>query len=283
MRTMLFLTATCLSLSTTGAEEPAAAGLKNYVGKELWKLELSVREGFHRDVADLTGDKLESTDLRQSYWPWWVKPYASGRIAWMFMEVYPGWNVPDVSGVRIHLFDKGWKRVVKQEFPTGYRLRIKDVTLDENAALQQNLLVVRVVGSSPLVGEAERKEFYALSKENFVLVRLENEDGQPFRNSYNSRVPFIGPHVTQQSGENWIKQLRSDDPVEQLGALMWLTGRHLPSTEKRRENVNEESREDALIWESVRDAAETGPILQKLSESPHAWVRDYAKLALTKP
>jgi hypothetical protein len=86
--------------------------------------------------------------------------------------------------------------------------------------------------------------------------------------------------VPKRTREEWIRSLRSKNPVEQLATLVWLSGTHLSSKEPRREDASEESVDDSKRFEAVRDAVETKKALRELSESENSWVQEYAKLTL---
>jgi hypothetical protein len=70
--------------------------------------------------------------------------------------------------------------------------------------------------------------------------------------------------------------LRSKNPVEQVAALVWLSGRHLPSTERRVEGVSQEPLHQAQAYEAVRDSKVLREILIELKGSPIQLVKDYA-------
>src|SRR6476646_3394911 len=89
-----------LMLVLPGAvQEPKPKWLEPYLGKDLRKLDERDRQEFQKEVEALTGDKPEKQQPK-SYEPWWVKPFAAGKAAWVFLEAYPGYDVPDMSGVR---------------------------------------------------------------------------------------------------------------------------------------------------------------------------------------
>jgi hypothetical protein len=272
------------------AQEPMPNGLEGYLGKDLRKLDDRSRAEFEKDVEALTGDKPDHTEWN-SYKPWWVKPFTGGKAAWVLLEAYPGFDVPDMSGLQIHIFDSTWKRLRKQSFPTGYRFFLNEVVLDKDNPLKQDLLVAKVTSSGPFIVQGDEKhpafeqgdyqlQYYALWGDQFVLVRLEDNKKRLAQNHYRWRAPPKGPAVPRRTREEWIRSLSSENPVEQLATLVWLSGTHLASTEGRQENVNQESVEDSKLFEVVRDAAETKKALRELTNSKNSWVQEYAKLTL---
>jgi hypothetical protein len=114
--------------------------------------------------------------------------------------------------------------------------------------------------------------------DGLVMVRLEDDEGRLVRNHFAWRAPSKGPPVPRRTQEEWIRSLRSADPVEQLATLVWLSGVHLPSSEPRAENVSQESVEDAKLFEEVRDAPATRDALRELTDSKNPWVREYTTL-----
>ena len=129
-----------LSSPTQATNSP---GLEAYAGKDLRKFDERALEEFRKKFEDLTGDKPEIKEWR-SWEPWWVKPFTSGDAAWLLVEAYPGYAIPDVSGVQIHVFDKNWKRLAKHAFPTGYRRFLEAVDLNKDNPLKEDLLVATV-------------------------------------------------------------------------------------------------------------------------------------------
>jgi hypothetical protein len=267
-----------------------ATELRAYVGENLRTLDPQRFKEFQELAEDVTGEKPEEPGLG-GFEAWWVKSLVAGDVAWVFAEAYPGYEVPDVSAVRIYFFDKHWKSVAEQTFPTGYRFFLENVELSKDNPLSQDLLVARVTSSGPFRIEGNEKhpafeqgdfqrQYYGLLGGRFVLVRLEDNKRQLAQNHYRWRAPLKGPPVPKRSCEAWIRSLTSSDSVEQLASLVWFTGMHLPSTEPRRADHNEESLEDSKLFEAVRAAPETEKALKELHKSPNLWVQEYAELGL---
>lgn len=268
------------------AQEPQ--GLEAYTGKDLRNLDAGALREFGKRVEALTGDGPEEKTWRE-FKPWWVEPFASGRAAWMLLEAYPGYDNPDVSAVRVQVFDKDWKRLIKQAFPTGYRFFLAEATVVRDSPLGRDLLAAKTTSTGPFVVSGSEKrpafeqgqyqrQYYAVLGDRMVLVRLEDDEGRLVRNHYAWSTPPKGPPVPRRTEEEWIRSLSSADPVEQLATLVWLSGTHLPSGEPRRENVDQESVEEARLFEAVRDAPPTRNALRKFMGSKNPWVREYAAL-----
>jgi hypothetical protein len=273
------------------AQEPSPRSLETYAGKDLRKLDERSLQELRGRLEALTGDKPEKNEGR-SFEPWWVKPFAAGSAAWVFLEAYPGYDVPDTSGVRVHVFDKNWKRLVKQSFPTGYRFFLTEVTVNRENPLTQDLLVAWVTPSGPFIrfqggqmrpafeqGDFQR-QYYAVLSEQVVMVRLEDDKGQLARNHYRWTAPPKGPPVPTRTINEWVRSLRSPNAAEQLSTLVWLSGMHLPSTVTRQADVSQENVADSKLFEAVRDSEETRKALRELVNSGNFWVQEYARLAL---
>jgi hypothetical protein len=273
----------------SAAQGTDVVGLSEYAGKDLRKLGRPAWLAICKEAETLTGDPT-GRDIKQ--WrapvPWRVDRFAVGDAEWVLLEVYPGFDIPDVSSLRIHVFNKEWKRLRKQEFPTGYRMRITEVALAKASPLNQPLVVVTVASTGPFVVENDKltrpafeqgnfqKQYYALSGEKFVMVRQEDDEGRIVPNNYRWREPPKGPNVPDRTRDEWIRSLSSKDPIDQLATLVWLSGSHLPSGAPRAENVNQESVNRSEVYQAVRDTPETRKVLRELADSKNAWVQAYA-------
>jgi len=222
---------------------------------------------------------------------WWVKAIDVGKAAWIVLEADPGGSIPGWSGIQVHVFDKGWKRLTKQAFPTGYRSFLKEVSLVKDNPLKQELLVAKVTSSGPFIKDGDKKrpafeqgdfqrQYYALLNDKLVLVRLEDDNGQLAQAHYRFRMSSKGPAVPNRTRDDWVRSLNSANPVEKLATLVWLSGMHLSSSETRYENHSQESVEDSKLFEAVRDTVETKKALRELANSKNSWIQEYAKFAL---
>jgi hypothetical protein len=125
-------------------------------------------------------------------------------------------------------------------------------------------------------------QYYALLQTNLFMVRLEDNKGILLRNHYRWRNPPNGPEVPTRTKDEWIKCLESSNVVEQLSALVWLTGFHLASQETRMTDHNQESVEDSKRFEAVRDDARTARIMNRLREDGNKWIQQYAGLGILR-
>jgi hypothetical protein len=198
-----------------------------------------------------------------------------------------------MSGMKLHFFDKSWKRVCSHAFPTGYRFFLDDVAVQRKGELGRPLVVAKVTSSGPFITSPGSKrpafeqgdfqlQYYALIGTNLFMVRLEDNRGALARNHYRWSVPPKGPSVPQRTKEEWIRWLESSNAVNRLSAMVWLTGTHLSSSEERKADHNQESVADSRLFESVRDDPRTHSIMNRLSNDKNPWVRDYALLGISR-
>jgi len=278
-----------LSFVCLSAEQHASErGLAKYEGKDLQTSDDTALAAFAKSYKVTTGEEIGTNWSAPK--PWLVNRFSGGNASWIVLLVYPGYEIPDVSFVEAHLFDKDWNRLAKEEFPTGYRMFIKEAKVVRELALSCDTLVIKTVSAGPfMVTQSGRKpafeqgafqlQHYAALGTNLHLVRISDDNGRLVRNSYRSRSPFKGPSVPARTAVEWGQSLSSTNAVEVLASLVYLTGGHLLGSEQRSPNVNQESVEDAKLFEEVLGAGTTKQTLKTLVASPIPWIAEYAKLA----
>jgi hypothetical protein len=248
-----------------------------------------VRHRFRAMTGDELGEKWGNRPLEL----WALSTFETANAMWVLIEAYPGYNVPDVSGIKLHFFDKSWTRTCQHSFPTGYRFFLDSVTVQRREELDRPLIVAKVTSSGPYIGSAGRKrpafeqgdyqlQYYAMLETNLFLVRLEDNKGVLAPNHYRWQAPPKGPAVPKRTKEAWLKSLDSSSAVEQLSALVWLTGSHLSSAEERKSDHNQESLDDSRLFEVVRDDPRTKSILSRLKKHKNKWIQEYARLGVMR-
>lgn len=242
--------------------------------------------------GELTGEVLANEDWGLS--PWWLKKFKAGNARWMLLLVYPGYEVPDVSCAEAHVFDEDWNRIAKQRFPTGYRMFLQEAMIQRNEAMAQDTLVIQTTSAGPFIsigGETKplfergnfQRQYYGFAAGQLEMVRMEDDGGKLVRNHYRWSAPMKGPPPPELGKAEWLAFLKNGSPVEQLSALVWLTGTHLPSSKEREAGYNQQSVEDSMRFESVRDDPETEAILARLKKHRNPWLREYARLGPLEP
>jgi hypothetical protein len=204
----------------------------------------------------------------------------SGAAKWALLVSYPGFEVPGFSWMAVHLFDRDWKQIAVDNFPTGYRMSLFDIWQERVDALAEPAIVVRLgtIGSFGNFTYRER-QYYAVRDGRLALVRIEEEGREVTRGSFAASHPWTGPKPPERTAAQWIESLSSEDATDVLETLTWLGGRHLSSADERQANVNQESIEDSKLWETVRDDARTKEKLATLAKSPNRWVCQATALA----
>jgi hypothetical protein len=265
--------------------QQVAGDLSRYAGRDLRKLTTNEAALFRSEVTAKTGVKLGEYSMQ----PWLLARFDQAGVAWVLIEGYPGYAIPDVSGVTLHFFDKSWTQICNETFPTGYRFFLNQVTVQRGANLNCPLIVAKATCSGPFItspgpkrpafeqGDFQR-QYYALSGTNVLLVRLEDDNGKLVRNSYGWSAPMKGPRVPTRTKAEWLEWLGSSNAVQKLYVLVWLTGGHLSSQGGRMTDHNQESVQDSKMYEAVRDDPQLTSILKRLLGDSQPWVRDYAGL-----
>lgn len=284
MKTYLTIPATILITGCLAVgKEPS--GFEFFVGR---KLDDTAKQQLAARYKLMTGEELKQA---RGLSPWWVKKFEAGNAKWMLLLVYPGYDVPDVSYVEAHVFDRNWQRIAKQSFPTGYRMFLKEATVDRIEHLAQDTLVIKTTSAGPfiVIGGKEKplfeqgtfqRQYYGFAGKQVCLIRLEDDKRKLVRNHFRWKSPSKGPSPPTLNREQWLELLASDDLIEKLSALVWVTGSHLPSTEERKADHNQESLEDSKLFESVRDDLRTAKILRELKTHENPWVKQYARLGV---
>ncbi len=276
-----------------GFAQPSTKDLSRYANMDLRKLTTNDVTAFQAEFKDKTGVQLGEKWGWCPLAPWLLARYDTEKTCWLLVEAYPGYEVPDVSGLKLHFFEKSWACVCSHSFPTGYRFFLNDVTVQHPEQLDRAVIVAKTTSAGPFITSPGPKrpafeqgdfqlQYYALIGTNLFMVRLEDNKGLVARNHYRWSAPPKGPPVPAKAKEEWIACLGSTNVVTQLSALVWLTGAHLSSHQERKTDHNQESVSDSRLLESVCDDARTASLLAKLKKSKNRWVQEYAELGPLK-
>jgi hypothetical protein len=239
------------------------------------------------DARDTVIPALRTLAGKDEYWrrpqdgaPHRVYRVNCGTVRWALVVSYPGFEVPGVSWVAVHLFDREWKQTAIANFPTGYRISLFDIWQERVDSLREPVLVMRLgtIGSFGNFTYRQR-QYYAVREDRLALVRIEEEGRQVTRGIFSAEHPWTGPKPPERTAAQWIDLLGSEDPADVLETLTWLGGRHMAAGERRQPQVNQESIEDSKLWEAVRDDPRTKDKLTALAKAANRWVREAAALA----
>ncbi len=232
-------------------------------------------------------DALRELTGKDEYWreyrdgsPHRLFRWNGGATRWVLVVTYEGMNVPDASWMAVHQFDASWNETSVINFPTGYRIALFDVWKEEFDAVPEPMIVVRL-GSVGSFGDYSyrQRQYYSVRDGRVAMIRIEEEGGGLERAIFSASHPWNGPALPDRSVDEWVRLLTSDDTVDVLEALTWLGGSHVAYSEQRDAGVNQESVEDSLLWERVRDDPRVGESLTALLRSANGWVTAAAALA----
>ncbi len=255
---------------------PQTTDLHRYIGKDLrpGKAVAKLVAPFAQDPPSPDG-----FNFPEPLEPWWVAPYATGDSRYLLALVTEGTDVPGIGRVRVILFDSKWRKTASLEFPTGDRLRIREVRLEPKRRFNRPLLVVLASSPGSAPGSGVR-QWYAFQNGRALFVRCTTGDGHPIPVSYRSSYPMTGPDVFGRTAGEWQRDLMSPDPLRQLSCLVWLSGGHLPSAQVRQPGVSEEPVGASRTYEEVKGSPAAQNRLRALRRAKDPWVREYARLVL---
>jgi len=257
----------------------------------MWKRLLPYLEKDLRQISDAELDRLfaflethfprycESIKTLEPYYLWEIlnsnTPSKYVMVGGKELEIVPG-----SSRAFISVFDESDGRVNTSAFSSGWRINIKDMEFIKVSTIGVPLVVV---SSCPLVnGRDIALQYYALCNNQAVLVRLERSDGIIMPNVYIPINQMIGPPVPKKSVDEWEASLNSNDKVEILIALMWISGIHrdrptLHTGDAGSHHERNEYLEQIRYMFSRVSVRET---LIFLGRDDHPWIRQAARLAV---
>lgn len=121
--------------------------LSAFVGRDLSKLN-GVEASQYRIAFERTAGK-ENPRTWQPFEPRYLVKYPVGRVHWLSISIYPGYDVPDMSEVEAHTFTSSWKHLLKITMPTGYRLRTRSAEMVHDPHASIDLLKIHVDSVGP--------------------------------------------------------------------------------------------------------------------------------------
>jgi len=270
--------------------EAAKATARAGVGDDLRAPKRASKSHLIAALETLTGMDLETNPF--TIHPWRLESYAVGEVGWVLLEIYEGLDVPDMSAARVHAFDVNWNHLFARAFPTGYRHRVVGAQIQAESVCGVPLIRITVTSTGPFVivpaGDpvpafstpGHIHQLYAVRHDRVVLMRLENHEHLAMGPSYAWSAPTMGPKIRSRTPDQLARSLESEDPIDVLETLLWLSGHHLTSSEPRRANINQESIEHSKLFELVHGRADVRDRLEMLKHSENPWIRDYAELSL---
>lgn len=260
-------------------------GLSEYLNRDLTKLDKPSQRIFKQRLKELVG-KAAPKEPSFGLNPAWVKPYRVGKIKWLCLQIYPGYSIPDVSGLEADSFDVHWNLVRQDIVPTGYRKFFSNQKLFTDSAFSQPLLTIGVVSAGPFTDQRGKKpipafdpesgiqETFAFSESGATLIRLQDGDGH-FLAGDGWQPPSIGPDTSKRSAATWKADLASQDPIRQLGCLVWLAGFRRIASSQRGPN-DPRPTEGAAVAEVMGTDSGVRRRVKELRQSQNLWVKRQA-------
>jgi hypothetical protein len=239
---------------------------------------------FRASTGPLTGNPREWWDcltakpvahVRRSWYLWRV-PNGHGQDRLVLFQGEPLWVIPSSSSARIYVFDPEGRLLTKCEFPTGWRITIKDARWLEDSG--HGFPCLRVCSAASINGADIASQYYAFLDDNFALVRLETSAGADVPIFWSGSNHDIGPPAPKRTPEQWEMALRSSNQAQVLQTLVWLGGHHpdLPFLEKYGAPGQFEEATRAL---ATRARPEVRSVVETLTRSEDLWLREAAQTA----
>ena len=186
-------------------------------------------------------------------------------------------SVPGSCSLQIQLFDLQGKFIKSISFQSCYRMDLISVKVEFIPELDRNVIVAESYRFENGIDAA--KQFYGIVNDEFLLIRLENHDGEIIPNHYSS-IHMIGTTPPQRSEEQWINSLKSNDIIEVLATLEWLGGKHqgnLVWVGGNRQKIKTE--ETDFIDKILANETVKLKILE-FAQSENKWLQDSANFVL---
>lgn len=238
-----------------GVLDAQTTKLDQFVGKALSAGNFPDRELLTLD--EVVGDVPRVFGVTPKPWYVW-KTTGHGRTRYV---IFLGGNlglVPGGSVACVQLLDATAKIINSWSFSTGWRVDMSSARLEHSDALASDLIVI---STEPQFGGPDvATEYFAISKDQLRLVRLESHHGDLAQNDYRASNREIGVAPEADTPEQWIALLESQDKVDVLSALVFLDGKGIDRPALAR---------TARIRELIR----------RLAKSDDDWVRQAAQLA----
>lgn len=288
MNCVLF--ALCFFGSVSFGQERPVDSLASYVGRDVRKMDAEEKRVFVDLFRTAAGDDQALSQKDWEFVPQTLYEFDDPKLRF-FVEIAPGFDRPGFCGLRLHYFGPDWSYDRRDSFSTGYRQEIVQVRRLTPKALGCNALVVKTISAGPWTVDIQGQrvgtpffsgkhqlQYYAVVGDALMLVRREDESGNLVLNQYsNWSVPEIGMNYPQGTTAELLEVLRSKSETQKLALLVWLSGKHMSSTVKRRQGVSQEPLESLQSYEELCKSAELAKVVRELRQSDNLWIREYAE------
>ncbi|KAF0247508.1 MAG: hypothetical protein FD167_3087 [bacterium] len=220
------------------------------------------------------------TKKQDAYTPWffWKMPVNQSDYQLILLEVSPIIFIPSASSVRVNVFTSSGNCLLSSVFSTGWRIDVTRASLHQNSDFGVPMLEII---SSPVVGGGDiSRQYYALTAEGIVLIRLQNSKGELVRNSYEYPNHFIGPLSTRNTTEEWGNDLTSGIPWKTINVSNWLAGVPKGFQLSKYSQYPKSYLANINMIKILHSKEGTRKLLENLSKSNNKWIKEVAQEAL---
>jgi hypothetical protein len=262
---------------TSASLHAQPALLDRFVDRNLWTEKPT--QGESAQLERLIGESPKGFLTEPSSWHIW-KTDRRGQTRYVVLLGEGLMVIPGGTSACVLLFDSTATMIRRWSFQTGWRIQLKDASLEHSADLDGDLLVIdtfRVIN-----GRDVAKEIFAIGGDQLRLVRLEDSKGNAIQNEYVFANAEIGIVPEAQTTQEWTDLLQSKNKSDVLSALVFLGGRHLDEDARLALPETHESKY-ASLFQQLLASQPVRRRIDELSKSEDVWIRDAAALAARKP
>ena len=180
--------------------------------------------------------------------------------------------IPGGSSAHVFVISSEGNLLSNTEFLTGWRIGVKKVSIAE---APDDAAETVLIETEPTVGGGLiPKQYYALTGDKIVLVRLEGPEGKITENCYAWPNHMIGPRTLDLSEKSLIDKLADGTWAEKLTALVWIGGEHLDEVPDF--NVAHEDDKSKVLAKKLLSNKRVAEEVYKLTLSRNKWISELA-------
>lgn len=279
-----------LSLPTMAFAEPQV--LEKFVGKDLKEVapaELAPLRKLLRNpknvepkAAPQAGSGADYSELLDLFGPSpsyvWTTTNPTPKRFIVFEEDQLTFT-PGASGAYLHLFDQTGKKLRYWELSVGWRMSLDKASFSYSKELEAYLMTIHT--SPDNWGVDVARQYFTLSEDSLLCVRLEDSKGKLVSNDYEHPHSTHGLMPTAKTRDQWIRLLQSRNKRDVLAALMFIGGQHLDPPRKEPDHLLEEI-EQATLAEAIRGDKDIAKLIRQHQQSDSQWIKEAASLAAEK-
>lgn len=227
----------------------------------------SQRLGFY---DSLTNQKTEAGQIRLVPLRFQMIEWPNGNTFFVLFARPNIVTIPGHDGIMIHSFGVGGGEYSRSGVSfRSRRYAVLDVKVEQRKFAPFPVIQISLKGKSSQARVAA--VFLGLKNDEWVIVRLEDENGKILSNDYRENSPSAIDYESRTTPPALVV-LDEADPVSTLKSLLWLGGIH-DSPEK----------ETIPFIKLARNSPDVRKKLEALTSSKSPWIREAAQLALSPP